>query len=370
MDHPDPMDLTPPPERLAPSIELPSSALQKPDLKSMSVDDLAEFFATLSERRFRADQLFQAIHAQGVVRFEDVTTFPLTLRQKLSQIAVLGGMTLDGALQSTDGTIKLLMRTAQNDRVESVLIPADDRMTQCISSQVGCKMGCTFCLTATMPLRRNLRPSEIVDQVYHARRYLNDSGKKITNVVYMGMGEPLDNFVGVVKSARLLMHPNGAAFGARRITVSTSGLAPRMQEFLDLLPVKLALSLNASDNRTRSAVMPVNRKYDIAEVLAVLESRPWADRQRLTIEYVMLGGVNDTELDARRLANLVRKLGITVNLIPFNPFEGAAYRRPDEDRVNQFARVLVAEHVAVTVRQSRGRDIGAACGMLDGVDGT
>lgn len=349
---------------------LAPSGSPKVDLKSLSLDDLVAFFDGLSERRFRAEQLFQAVHKYGVSVFDDITTFPLVLRDKLKQIAFIGGMALDGTLQSADGTVKLLLRTAEGERVESVLIPAGGRMTQCISSQVGCKMGCTFCLTATMPLRRNLRPSEIVDQVYHARRYLSSSGNKVTNVVYMGMGEPLDNFDGVVKSVRLLMHPMGAGLGARRITVSTSGLAPRMREFLDVLPVKLALSLNASDSRTRSRVMPINRKYDIPDILAALEARPWADRQRMTIEYVLLGGVNDSDLDARRLANLVRKLGLTVNLIPFNPYEGAAYLRPAEDRVNHFARILVAENVAVTVRQSRGQDIGAACGMLDGVDGS
>jgi len=341
----------------------------RPDVKAMAYDDLVAWVRTeLGESRFRADQVFHWLHARNARSFDVMTNLSKPLRERLGALARLGGLTLEDVMVARDGTRKLLLRTAQGDRIESVLIPMEDRLTQCVSSQVGCKIGCDFCFTARMPLRRNLAASEIADQVLWAQQVLADSGhgERVSNLVYMGMGEPLDNYDDVVRSLKILMDDHGQNISSRRITVSSSGVVPKLERFGHDVNVNLAISLNASHDAQRSEVIPINRVWNLDMLMAALRAFPLQPRRRITIEYVMLADFNDTIEDAVRVAKLLRGLRCKVNLIPFNPWPGAKYRRPTPAAVDRFAQHLVDRGYTVTVRYSKGDDIGAACGQLDG----
>lgn len=354
--------MTPPDAAVAPA----PAAL--PDLKSLSFAELEALLLSWGEKRFRADQVFRALHAQGARDFAEITTLSKALRERLASQARVGGLRVVNTLTSAeDGSIKLVLEAAGGAVIETVIIPAEDgRITQCISSQVGCKIGCTFCMTATMPLRRNLSAAEIVDQVYLARGILDERGERLSNLVFMGMGEPLDNLEGVVRACELLMDARGQEFPARRITVSTSGVVPRMASLGERVSVNLAISLNATTDEVRDRIMPINRRWPISSILEAVRSYPLDRRRRVTFEYVLLAGVNDSLDDAARLVELVRGLPVKVNIIPFNPWPGALYDRPAERVIDAFCRLLANADVSVTVRRSRGRDIGAACGQLDG----
>ena len=335
------------------------------DIKSLRLERLTEALLERGHKKYRAEQVFRWIHQHGVTSKEEMTNVPKELRDDPD--IVLGGVELTKILESTDGTRKLLLRTAQGLMMETVVIPmGEDRLTQCISSQVGCKMACDFCATAEMPKRQNLSAAEIVDQVYHARRLLEPEGRKVTNLVFMGMGEPLDNFDNVVEALWILMDQKGAAFGQRRITVSTVGLAPRILKLGEAAPVNLAVSLNATTNEQRDQLMPVNKAFPLEVLMDTLKNFPMAPRRRITIEYVMLGGVNDTDADARRLPVLLSEVPCKVNLIPFNPYPGSRFIAPTPDRVTRFLDLLMRAGIQTNIRQPKGRDIQAACGMLDG----
>jgi len=337
-----------------------------PDLKAMTRAELTAWLQeVLGESRFRGDQVFRWLHQKRARSVDAMTDLSKRLRTTLGEGARVGGLTLEDVRIARDGTRKLLLRTASGDRIESVIIPMEDRITQCISSQVGCKIGCRFCLTAQMPLRRNLAASEIVDQVLWAQEVLGE-GERISNLVYMGMGEPLDNYDQVVRSLRILMDELGANFSSRRITVSTSGLVPKLERLGHDVPVNLAVSLNATTDAVRTAIIPINKVWNIERLLAALRSYPLPPRRRITIEYVLLAGVNDTAEDARRLVPMLAGLRCKVNLIPFNPWPGAPYQRPSEAAVDAFGRTLRDAGYTVTIRYSKGEDIGAACGQLDG----
>ena len=342
----------------------------KVDLKALSLDELKNVMVEFGLPAFRAKQVYQWIHVGLARTFEEMHNLGKKTVSVLNRRAYLSGLQLDKVLTSSDGTRKLVMRTEDGHSIETVLIPAEDRLTQCISSQVGCRIGCTFCLTATMPIRRDLTPGEIVDQVYHARRILEEDGKRISNLVYMGMGEPLDNLDSVIRSCERLMCSDGYGMSGRRITISTSGLANKMDELGERLPVHLALSLNASNDATRNEVIPINRKFPIAHLLGAIRNWPRDRRQRVTVEYVLLGKTNDSAENAMELRDLLEGMEseVRVNLIPFNPYPGALFVRPEERAVSVFGKVLRDAGLRVTVRQSRGQDIGAACGMLDGVN--
>lgn len=340
----------------------------RPDLKALTRDGLRAWVGEhLGAQAFRGDQLFRWIHGRGARDFEAMTDLSRGLRARLGAEARLGGLDLEDVLRAADGTRKLLLRTADGHRVESVVIPMSDRVTQCISSQVGCKIGCDFCLTARMTRRANLTPGEIVDQVLWARETL-EGDERVSNLVYMGMGEPLDNYDAVVASIRILMDDLGQNFAGRRMTVSTSGVAPKIARLGADVPVQLALSLNASCDEQRDRLIPINKVWNIATLLEALEAFPLPPRRRITVEYVLLAGVNDALADARRLRALLASLRrrIKVNLIPFNPWPGAPYARPEAEDVDAFGRLLRDAHFHVTVRYSKGDDIGAACGQLDG----
>lgn len=344
-----------------------------PDLKSLPRDELrSELSGRFGEPAFRGDQLFQWIHGRGARSYGAMSNLSRRLRERLESEAPLGGLDLEDVRVARDGTRKLLLRTRDGHRIESVVIPMNDgKITQCLSSQVGCRIGCDFCLTARMKERRDLTPAEIVDQVLWANEVLGTTpgeGSPLTNLVYMGMGEPLDNYDNVVRSIRILMDDLGQNFAGRRITVSTSGLASKIPRLGEDVPVNLALSLNASHDLQRRALIPIHRKWDMEALVSALDAFPLPPRRRITVEYVLLDGVNDTAEDARRLVRLLQGLRpkIKVNLIPFNPWPGAPYRRPDPERVTAFGKTLRDAHFHVTIRYSKGDDIGAACGQLDG----
>jgi 23S rRNA (adenine2503-C2)-methyltransferase len=335
-------------------------ALPKPALEAFVTE-------TLGHPRFRADQVFSWLHQKRTRSFEDMRNVPKALKEAMASKGEVRSLELDEVRTSKDGTRKLLLRTQDGHRIESVIIPMEDRITQCVSSQVGCKIGCTFCLTGRMKTRKNLSAGEIVDQIYWALEVMKPS-ERITNIVYMGMGEPLDNYEQVTNSIRILLDQAGLNFSGRRITVSTSGMIPKMVQLGHDVPVNLAISLNATTDETRTRLIPINKVWNLEKVLQGLRDFPLASRRRITVEYVMLQGVNDTSDDARRLVKLLRGIRCKVNLIPFNPWPGAPYGRPDDADVNRFGAILRDAKYTVTVRYSKGDDIGAACGQLDGAE--
>lgn len=321
--------------------------------------------ATMGEPRFRAKQIFRWLHQKRKRSFGDMRNVPKGLLERLTDTSEVRSLVLDDVRTAKDGTRKLLLRTADGHRIESVIIPMEDRITQCVSSQVGCKIGCDFCLTGRMSVRKNLTAGEIVDQIYWAQEII-DPGQRVANIVYMGMGEPLDNYEQVTNSIRILLDAEGQNFSGRRITVSTSGVVPKIGNLGRDVPINLAISLNATTDATRTKLIPINKVWNIETLLEGLRDFPLAPRRRITIEYVMLRGVNDTTADAYRLIPMLRGIRCKVNLIPFNPWPGAPYERPEEASVNAFGKILRDANYTVTVRYSKGEDIGAACGQLDG----
>lgn len=342
---------------------------ERVDLRTLSLEELRGFFAAkLGWPGFRTEQVWQWVHGRGVTSFDEMTNLSKPARAQLEAIAKLGTLGVDMVQTSRDGTRKMRLVTRDGQFIESVIIPDGDKTTQCISSQVGCAMDCQFCATAKMGLIRNLDAGEIVDQVYRARALLADvdPGRRITNIVYMGMGEPLHNYDQVTKSLAILHHDLGAGLSYRRITVSTSGLVPRIEKLgrePEIRP-NLAISLNASDDATRDEVMPVNKKFDIEALLGALRAYPLEHRRRITFEYVLLGGVNDTIADAGRLAKLLRGMPCKVNIIPWNPHPGAVYQKPTASAVASFQNECKRHGLPTYLRATRGEDIDAACGQL------
>jgi len=341
----------------------------RPDLRALPLALLGELLGRMGERPFRARQLYRWLHRQGAATLEEMTDLPRALREALSREARLTTLGRAEEQVSADGTIKWAFRALDGKVVEAVYLPEPERRTLCVSTQVGCAVGCTFCLTATMGLSRNLSAGEIVDQVHRANRRLLELGiapgpRPLTNLVFMGMGEPLANYRNVKLALELLLSPEGPNFSHRRVTVSTSGLVPNIRRLGEETPVKLAISLNATTDAQRDALMPVNRRYPIAELLRACREFPARNGRRITFEYVLLGGVNDTLEDARRLADLVRGIPAKVNLIPYNENPGLGFRSPAPETVQAFLDALVARNLTVVVRRSRGRDISAACGQL------
>ena len=341
----------------------------RPDLRSLARDDLSALLASLGEKPYRARQLFRWLHQKGAASLAEMTELPARLREALSVAASLSALERANEQRSSDGTVKWTWRTADGKLVESVYMPEGERKTLCLSTQVGCAVGCTFCMTGTMGLSRNLSSGEIVDQVARANRRLVEIGegappRPLTNLVFMGMGEPLHNYEAVKAAIEVLLAEDGPNFSHRHVTVSTSGVVPAMRRLGEETEVKLAVSLNATTDELRSALMPINRRWPLAEVLEACRSFPMKRGRRITFEYVLLGGVNDRDEDARRLAKLVREAPAKVNLIPYNENPGLGFRSPEAGRVKAFEEILVSRDVTVVVRRNRGRDIAAACGQL------
>ncbi len=335
------------------------------DLRDLQLQDMASLLEAEGVPRFRAKQMCQWLYKQQATSLEQMTNVPERLRQRLQATCHVGALSVLRHQQSDDGTEKILFGLADGNQIETVLIPADERRTLCVSTQVGCAIGCRFCLTTQGGLVRSLRPSEIVSQVMHFQTPGKAPDRAFTNIVFMGMGEPLDNFKGTVQAIRILTAEWGLGISPRRITVSTSGLVKRLEAFgREDLKVNLAISLNATTDAVRTEIMPINKAYPIDTLLQACREFPLSARRRITFEYVMLRDVNDSPEDAKRLVRRLRGIQSKVNLLPFNEIPGAPYRRPPDETVTWFQDYLSHHGLTAMVRQSRGRDISAACGQL------
>jgi 23S rRNA (adenine2503-C2)-methyltransferase len=333
-------------------------------LKNLSLEELEAFVVSLGEKPFRSKQLARWLYGKGSRSFGEMTNLAKTFREKLEGRAYVSFLVPDEVQTSQDGTRKFLFRLGEGQGIESVLIPEKDHDTLCLSTQVGCALGCKFCLTGKRGLVRNLNPSEIIDQVIAARALLT-AGRQLTNLVFMGMGEPLENYVNVIRALEIIRAEDGLGFSHRRITLSTSGIIPRMKELYSRRHfVKLAISLNASSDEQRSRLMPINRKYPLKDLMAACRQIPLERRENLTFEYVLIRGFNDTEEDARRVATLLKGMKAKVNLIPFNEHPQSPFQRPGVETIKHFQEVLMANRFTTMIRQSKGADILAACGQL------
>jgi 23S rRNA (adenine2503-C2)-methyltransferase len=340
---------------------------EKTDLKSLTLPALEQFLQGKGKERFRATQIFKWIYQHDAVSFDEMTNISKDLRLELSETARISTLDLEAVEQGSDGTRKYLFNLADGNAVESVLIPIEGRNTVCISSQVGCAMGCEFCLTGTFSLARNLTTAEIVNQIMAIRRDVRKGGEDIRNIVMMGMGEPLHNLDNVIPAIEIMIDGNGLQLSNRRVTVSTCGLVPEMARLGRELPnVNLAVSLNATTDELRNRIMPVNRRYPLKELLRACREFPLPGRRKVTFEYVMMGGINDSLEDAKRLLRLTSDIPNKVNLIPFNEHEGCGFKAPTQAAIDAFHRYLIDRHVTVITRDSRGGDISAACGQLRG----
>jgi 23S rRNA (adenine2503-C2)-methyltransferase len=334
------------------------------NLAELELPALEGTLESLSAQRFHARQLYRWIYKRGLDDFAAMTDLSATLRERLGQMCAVVTPRVVERHTSADGTIKFLLELADTRRIEAVFIPDTPSQTFCVSTQVGCAMACAFCLTGKMGLVRNLTAGEIVGQV---RVLARETGllERRFNIVLMGMGEPLHNYDETMKALRILAREEGLAVSPRRVTLSTVGLLPALGRLAGepLMP-NLAISLHGTTEEQRDLLVPVNRKYNLADVIEACRRFPLKQRSRITFEYVLLSGVNDSLDDARRLVRLMRGLRAKINLIPLNPAAGIPFERPTDDRVNRFAQVLADAHMTVSVRKSRGRDIRAACGQL------
>lgn len=348
----------------------------KTNLLGFDLAGLSAFCEQLGEKRFRAVQLFRWIHQKGASRFDDMTDLARSLREKLPSVCEVVDLPVLSRQESTDGTIKWLFDVGGGNAVETVFIPEDDRGTLCISSQAGCAVGCRFCSTGHQGFSRNLTTGEILAQLWHAehflRKHLKTTERVISNVVMMGMGEPLQNYAALVPALRVMLDDHGYGMSRRRVTVSTSGVVPMIDKLAQDVPVALAVSLHAPMDELRDSLVPLNRKYPIAELMdACLRYLPAAPRDFITFEYCMLEGVNDQPEHAEALLALVKTHGgrgvpCKINLIPFNPFPDSGLKCSAKPVVQRFAQILVDGGLVTTVRKTRGDDIDAACGQLAG----
>lgn len=341
------------------------------NLLGLSRENLEALFSRMGERPYRARQVLKWIHDRGVTEFSAMTDLSRELRDRLSREACIGVPEACGEQSSSDGTRKWALRLDAGNVIETVFIPEKSRGTLCVSTQVGCALDCTFCATARQGFNRNLSAAEIVGQLWLARRALKTAPPGtpgVTNVVLMGMGEPLLNFNNVVDALRIMMDDFAYGHGKRKVTLSTSGVVPAMDRLRETLDVSLAVSLHAADDALRDRLVPLNRKYPLAELMGACR-RFLQDKHRkhtITFEYVMLKDVNDSVSNARALAKLLADIPAKVNLIPFNPFEGAGFERSGPDVIDRFARVLQERRITTITRRPRGQDIAAACGQLAG----
>lgn len=332
---------------------------------------LEAFFETIGEKKFRASQLMKWIHQLGVVDFREMNNLSKDLREQLAETSCISNLEVAQDLLSKDGTRKWLLRLHDGNHIEAVFIPENDRGTLCVSSQVGCALDCSFCSTGRQGFNRNLSSAEIISQVWLASQLLDEEkkpGRKITNVVMMGMGEPLLNFDNLVIAVRIMMDDFAYGLSKRRVTVSTAGVVPAMDRLGDILDMRLAVSLHASNDALRDELVPVNKKYPLKELMSAC--RRFIDKQnsrsRITFEYVLLEGVNDKPEHARELVKLLKGIPTLMNLIPFNPFQGSGYRTSSKQVVSRFSEILHNAGMTTVVRKTRGDDIDAACGQLAG----
>jgi 23S rRNA (adenine2503-C2)-methyltransferase len=355
---------------------------EKANLLNFTLPGLTEWFATQGEKPFRAKQVYKWIHQRGVAEFDAMTDIAKALREKLKRVAAVKPPQILSEHRSTDGTVKWLFDVGVGNGIETVFIPEDDRGTLCVSSQVGCALDCKFCSTGRQGFNRDLSVAEIIGQLWVANKRLEEmeeqglasrleaevrSPKPVSNVVMMGMGEPLNNFQPVVDAMTVMLDDHAYGLSRRRVTLSTSGVVPNIRKLKDALPVALAVSLHAPNDEIRSRIMPINDAYPIAKLLdACRDYLEVAPRDFITFEYVMLKGINDAPDHARALAKLLRSVPSKVNLIPFNPFPDSGFECSDMARVKLFQKILLGEGYIATIRRTRGDDIDAACGQLAG----
>lgn len=333
-------------------------------LTSLSLEELEVYLSTIGEKPYRARQIFEGIYRQGKLDFARFTVLPLQLRARLAGECLINPLETEQTTSSSDGTTKYLFRLPDGFYVETVLIPANGRQTACLSTQVGCKFRCAFCASGLNGFQRNLSAGEIVSQVLTLKFRF---GHNLTNLVLMGMGEPLDNLENVLRAARILNDERGLNFGARRITISTAGVIPGIKKLRDFeLQINLSISIHSSIDRLRSQLMPINKRYPLAELVTAAEDYIRSGGRQLTLEYILIGDLNDSLYEAEGLAAIARRLRAKVNLIAYSPVPHLSFRRPEADEVNRFKRWLEERRVRVTVRQSRGVEIAAACGQLAG----
>ncbi|HFB83489.1 MAG TPA: 23S rRNA (adenine(2503)-C(2))-methyltransferase RlmN [Thermodesulfatator sp.] len=334
-----------------------------PNLRDFTLEALEEYLSDQGQPPWRARQIFRWL-ARGAKNFEEMTDLPKALRRHLAQTADISLPRLTTQEKGADGTIKLALRLSDGALIETVIIPERDHYTLCLSSQVGCAMGCAFCLTAKMGFRRNLSPGEITGQIILAREILGEEASRLTNLVFMGMGEPLANYEALLTALRNILHPLGFGFSKRRVTVSTSGLVPQLLRLSQEIVVKLAISLHAPEEGLRSQLMPVNRTWPLKELLSVCRRLKLPRGWRITFEYLLLEGINDSRATAQKLAWILRGIPAKINLIPFNPAPGLPFRCPSEERILAFQAELLKAGYTTIIRKSKGRDISAACGQL------
>ena len=342
----------------------------KTNLLNYDLNGLTQHFAEMGEKPFRAKQVMRWMHQAGAQNFEEMTDLAKSLRAKLNEQATIEVPKLMMAQESTDGTRKWLLDVGTGNGVETVFIPEAERGTLCISSQVGCALECTFCSTGRQGFNRNLTAAEIIGQLWWANKAMGVTPKNervISNVVMMGMGEPMANFDNVVTALSIMLDDHGYSLSRRRVTVSTSGMVPQMDRLRDAMPVALAVSLHASNDEVRDQIVPLNKKYPLKELMAACQRYlVKAPRDFITFEYVMLNGINDKAQHARELIELVKDVPCKFNLIPFNPFPNSGYERSTNENIRVFRDILQQVGFVVTVRKTRGDDIDAACGQLAG----
>jgi 23S rRNA (adenine2503-C2)-methyltransferase len=342
----------------------------EPDIKSLQFQELEEAVGEFGEKLYRARQIADWLYQKRVQTFEEMTDLPREFRARLAQKFAFSKIEIVRLLGSRDTTRKFLFRLSDESLIETVLIPASpalygsrsDRRTICVSTQVGCAYGCKFCASGLEGFSRNLRPNEIVDQIIAVER---ETGEKIDNIVFMGMGEPMANLDNVMRAIRIINAPWGLGIGARHITVSTSGLAPQIRKLADeKLQIRLAISLHGATDEVRNLIMPINRRYNLETLLAACDYYASHKKQRLTFEYILIANVNDSLDQARRLGRIARRLEAKVNLIPYNTVHGLPWSRPSSEQQEQFLSIVRASGVAATLRREKGHDIDAACGQL------
>ena len=339
---------------------------ERTDLRNLNASELETFLAFFGKERYRTTQILRWLYQKGADSFEEMTNLSKKFREELSQVSFISNLRPLKIEEARDGTKKFLFELEDNNRIESVLIPEKDRLTLCISTQAGCAFGCKFCLTGKVGWKRNLKTSEILNQILAVRETL-DPKKSITNIVLMGMGEPLSNYENTMKAIELMLHPDAFKFSSRRVTLSTVGLLPEMEKLAkERIRFRLAISLNATEEETRSHLMPVNRRYPLKKVLDLCRKFPLQPRSRITFEYVMVKDINDSAGDAKRLLKMLRSIPSKVNLIPLNEAAGIPFKRPSEETVREFQEILMEGGLTTIVRASKGAEISAACGQLGG----
>ncbi len=339
---------------------------QKVDLKNLSPPELEDFISSFGKERYRNIQVLRWLYKKGVHSIDEMTNLSKTFRQDLNKISFISTLHSLHVEQAKDGTKKFLFQLEDGNRIESVLIPDKKRLTLCLSTQVGCALGCRFCLTGKMGWKRDLMVSEILNQILAVRETLTDK-TSITNIVLMGMGEPLANYKNTMKAIELMTNPEAFKFSSRRVTLSTVGLLPGLEQLaIEKISFQLAISLNASDDETRSHLMPINRRYPLKKVLEVCRKFLMRPRTRITFEYVLVEGVNDSSQDSKRLVKILTGIPSKVNLIPLNEAPGIPFKRPSEEKIKLFQEILMEGGLTTIVRASKGAEISAACGQLQG----